>query len=305
MSNLRPTSASDIHLFMFSIAVLSMLFLANPPQRITFDAEKPGSVTAFIEETPTSGSWLVTAENGVNRFLANQASPEPRQSTECFFKDSTLQDLDFSVKVRFGTTLPTSTSATDSAANPIADQSGFVFRAAGERLCRVSFSTSDKLIKLICVDGKVERTLVSAPLPDSLKAGSSNWVPIDVSVSAKSMTCFVDGKQVLTCDEVPFITYGKIGLFSNNILPFHIDDVSLADIAPALTQILQIRGMTCILCEAKIENALKAIKGVKDAKANHVDGSCLITLDEASPAEITVLIKAVEALNYQVHIEGA
>ena len=181
-------------------------------------------------------------------------------------------------------------------------EAGIVLRSAGNRSCRISFSTSDNTLKLLSIDSKESRVLASAELP---KTAAPAWFTVNISVFSKTIICEVEGKQLFSFSDLPITTYGKIGLFSNNHATFEIDDISITNTAPILTQSLLIRGMTCTLCEAKIENALKALKGVKDAKANHVDGTCLVTLDENAPCEIKDLVKAIEELHYQVHIEGA
>ncbi len=61
---------------------------------------------------------------------------------------------------------------------------------------------------------------------------------------------------------------------------------------------LTIEGMMCNHCEARVKKALEAVAGVKEAVANHNDGTAVVTL-ETDVAD-NVLKKAVEDQDYQV-----
>ena len=277
-----------------------LIILAPPaPLQISFDAEKPGTVSTSIEDSPASPSWIISSDpdNAVSKhYLSIKPELALGQQIECFFKDIALQDINFSARV----------FVAPAAAKPLEgtprDESGIILRSAGSRSCRISFCTADNTVKLLSTDSDENQVLASADLP---KTNTPAWFAVNISLSSKRVTCEVDGKQLLNYTELPTTTYGKIGLYSNNRAVFKIDDILIANTAPVLTQSLIVRGMTCSLCEAKIENALKALKGVKDAKANHVDGTCIVTLDENAPCDVKDLVKTVEELHYQVHIEGA
>lgn len=284
---------------MFLAALLIMFAPANPAQ-FSFDAEDLGRVSGSIEVSDTSQAWIISSDRDSpkNRFLTTKAGPA---AIDCFFKEVTLQDVDFSA--RFHIVPPASAPAGKSPETaPTLDESGVVLRATGDRSIRISLCAAEKSVKLLAINGKELNILASAVLPP---AAATHWRALDVSLSGKTLICAIDGKQIFSTSDLFIQTYGKIGLFSNGRGTFQVDDVSITDTAPSLTQSLQIRGMTCVLCEAKIENALKALKGVKDAKANHVDGTCLVTLDENAPCEVKDLVKIVEELHYQVQIEGA
>ncbi len=282
------------------LAALLIMFAPAKPAQFNFDAEDLGKVSSSVEVSSTSQAWIISSDpdSPKNRFLTTKAS---RVAIDCFFKDVTLQDVDFSARFNIAPPAPAPAGKSPQSAESF-DESGVVLRAGGGRSLRISLCAAENSVKLLAVDGKEVNVLASSVL---LQAPATHWRALDISLSGKTLMCSVDGKQIFATSDLPVQTYGKIGLFSNGRGTFQVDEVSIADTAPSLTQSLQIRGMTCVLCEAKIENALKALKGVKDAKANHVDGTCLVTLDEDAPCEVKDLVKTVEELHYQVHIEGA
>ncbi|MBP3728849.1 MAG: metal-transporting ATPase, partial [Lachnospiraceae bacterium] len=65
-----------------------------------------------------------------------------------------------------------------------------------------------------------------------------------------------------------------------------------------MTKTMEIDGMMCMHCEARVKKALEAIPGVKEARPSHESGTALVELTEAVPDE--VLKKAVEAQDYIV-----
>ncbi|HTN87221.1 MAG TPA: heavy metal-associated domain-containing protein, partial [Sorangium sp.] len=62
---------------------------------------------------------------------------------------------------------------------------------------------------------------------------------------------------------------------------------------------LPIEGMTCAACVRRIERALLATGGVRDAKVNLVTRSATITFDPAA-ASTSALVAAVERAGYSV-----
>ena len=61
---------------------------------------------------------------------------------------------------------------------------------------------------------------------------------------------------------------------------------------------LNIEGMMCCHCEARVKKALEAIPGVSEAVASHTDGTAVVTLTEDVADD--VLKNAVEAQDYKV-----
>ena len=65
-----------------------------------------------------------------------------------------------------------------------------------------------------------------------------------------------------------------------------------------MTKTLEIEGMMCMHCEARVKKALEALPGVKEAVPSHEKGTAVVELTEAVPDE--VLKNAVEAQDYKV-----
>ncbi len=61
---------------------------------------------------------------------------------------------------------------------------------------------------------------------------------------------------------------------------------------------LEIEGMMCGHCEARVKKALEALDGVKEAIVSHTDGTAVVTLEKEVGDDI--LRKAVEAQDYKV-----
>ena len=66
-----------------------------------------------------------------------------------------------------------------------------------------------------------------------------------------------------------------------------------------MTKTLQVKGMMCMHCEARVMKALEAIEGVESAVADHEANTAVVTLS-ADVAD-DVLIKAVEDQDYKVN----
>ncbi len=47
-------------------------------------------------------------------------------------------------------------------------------------------------------------------------------------------------------------------------------------------KVFTVEGMKCVHCEAHVEEALKALDGVKEAKANHNENNVTVEYDEAA-----------------------
>ncbi|MBO4838360.1 MAG: heavy metal translocating P-type ATPase [Lachnospiraceae bacterium] len=67
---------------------------------------------------------------------------------------------------------------------------------------------------------------------------------------------------------------------------------------PTVTKTLEIEGMMCMHCEARVKKALEALPGVKSAAPSHETGTAVVELTEAVPDD--VLKNAVEAQDYKV-----
>ena len=61
---------------------------------------------------------------------------------------------------------------------------------------------------------------------------------------------------------------------------------------------MNIEGMMCMHCEARVRKALEAVEGVTSAAVSHEAGTAVVTLAADVPNE--VLTKAVEDQDYKV-----
>ena len=65
-----------------------------------------------------------------------------------------------------------------------------------------------------------------------------------------------------------------------------------------MTKTLNVEGMMCEHCEARVKKALEAISGVENAVADHNANTAVVTL--STEVSDDVLIKAVEDQDYKV-----
>ncbi len=172
------------------LAALLVMFAPAKPAQFSFDAEELGKVSGSIELSSTSQAWIVSSkpDSPTNRFLTTKASPS---AIDCFFKEVTLQDVDFSA--RFHVAAPVSDPVGKNPETPTLDESGVVLRAAGDRSIRISLCAAENSAKLLAVNGKEVSILASAVLP---QAAATYWRTIDISLSGRALICSVDGKKI-------------------------------------------------------------------------------------------------------------
>lgn len=65
-----------------------------------------------------------------------------------------------------------------------------------------------------------------------------------------------------------------------------------------MTKTLNVEGMMCGHCEARVKKALEAVEGVASAEVSHEKGTAVVTLSKDVPD--AVLKKAVEDQDYAV-----
>lgn len=65
------------------------------------------------------------------------------------------------------------------------------------------------------------------------------------------------------------------------------------------TEILQVGGMTCGHCSARVEEALKGLEGVASAKVDLEGGQATVEYDEGK-VQRAAMVKAVEDAGYHV-----
>ena len=62
---------------------------------------------------------------------------------------------------------------------------------------------------------------------------------------------------------------------------------------------LTVRGMTCDHCEMRVQNALKAVPGVVDAKADRAQDSVVVTLAPNQQVSTEALVAAIVGAGYE------
>lgn len=62
--------------------------------------------------------------------------------------------------------------------------------------------------------------------------------------------------------------------------------------------IIKVEGMVCNGCENRVQNALKAIKGVEKVIANHTNGTVIVTSNEE--VEEDALKEKIEDIGFKV-----
>ena len=62
--------------------------------------------------------------------------------------------------------------------------------------------------------------------------------------------------------------------------------------------VLQIEGMMCGHCEARVKKCLEQLPDVKEAIVSHTEGTAVVSFD--APVDNEVLVKTVEAQDYKV-----
>ena len=60
---------------------------------------------------------------------------------------------------------------------------------------------------------------------------------------------------------------------------------------------LNVEGMMCEKCEERVQNALKALEYVKDAKASRENGTVVVTVTEEN-YDVDEMIETIEDLGY-------
>lgn len=65
-----------------------------------------------------------------------------------------------------------------------------------------------------------------------------------------------------------------------------------------MTKTINVEGMMCPKCEARVVNALTAVDGVSSASANHESG--IVTVELSQDVPFDTLKGAIEAQDYKV-----
>lgn len=65
-----------------------------------------------------------------------------------------------------------------------------------------------------------------------------------------------------------------------------------------MNQTINVKGMSCMHCERRLESALKEIKGVKKVKADHTAGILEVEYNEKK-TDLDAIINAVRETGYE------
>ena len=82
------------------------------------------------------------------------------------------------------------------------------------------------------------------------------------------------------------------------IRPVGLDQIESEKENGSMTKTLNVEGMMCGHCEARVKKALEAVEGVASAEVSHEKGTAVVTLSKDVPD--AVLKKAVEDQDYAV-----
>ena len=77
--------------------------------------------------------------------------------------------------------------------------------------------------------------------------------------------------------------------------------VSTAESAKTEEVVLNIKGMTCAGCEAKVKAALSSFEGVSDVNVSHKEGKAHLNVEEGK-VDKAVLIQAVKQVGFTANI---
>lgn len=80
--------------------------------------------------------------------------------------------------------------------------------------------------------------------------------------------------------------------------PVGLDQIESEKENGSMTKTLNVEGMMCGHCEARVKKALEAVEGVASAEVSHEKGTAVVTLSKDVPD--AVLKKAVEDQDYAV-----
>lgn len=69
-----------------------------------------------------------------------------------------------------------------------------------------------------------------------------------------------------------------------------------------MKKVFTVTGMKCEHCEARVENAIKEINGVSNAKADHVANSVTVDYDESavSPSQLKNAVDALGRYEFSI-----
>ena len=164
-------------------------------------------------------------------------------------------------------------------------------------------------------DATKDKPLKKKALPDTTSPASETDEASSAVIEVKGMMCehceatvkkaleAIDGITSATADH----TTGKVELTITKPVDDALITAAIQNAGYELVKntggttmekTLKIEGMMCEHCEATVQKALTAIDGVEEAKADHNNGTAVITLSK--DVDFNVLKEAVEAKDYKV-----
>ena len=282
---------------MLIFIALAMSVVSQPPLVLDFDAATPEESLRMMEVEGAGKLSLASLAHTPDRSggFARLQVGKGEKSATARVKYDDIAEVKVGVKVRVE---PPADVAKEELGT---HRGGVVVRHAGERSLRVTVTAGDE-VQLIAAGGREERVLARSPLQSK---GAEDWHTIEVTGVGMRVRVKADGAEVIDVLEPAVMGAGHVEVFAATRGAVAFDDLTVTQLPPPLTAVLQVQGMMCELCEAKVEGAVKAIKGVKDAKASNTLGVCFVELDVDHPAEVAELVKAIEGKKYKVTLEGA
>ena len=187
----------------------------------SFDAEKPGTIPAFVKPVQTGEpsdppTWEVVADpttaSPPNAFGITKSTGPGRAYFLALVPDSAWQDLDVTVSVR-------------AVAGTNTQGGGVVFRAKSERDHYVArWNPVEKNFRIYALVGGARVDVGAA----DLELDTSKWHTLRVVVQGDSIECFMDDEPVLRVSDKTFTDAGMIGLWTKGDATVLFDDLSVA-----------------------------------------------------------------------------
>lgn len=263
--------------------ILASLLLSGGRAResYTFEEFAPGELPAGwrVEATNPSGPlavWRVveerTGESGERVLALDEIRDGKTPTFNLLWTDRTrFKDGEIEVRVR-------------SVSGEIDRGGGPMWRVRDKDnyyICR--FNPLEENFRVYYVKEGKRHQLASAKAP----AEGPPWREIRVRHVGERIECFLDGVRLLEASDSTFLDEGGIGLWTKADAATRFDDLRLWE--PPGVLVLAVEGMTCGLCEASVESALKGVAGVMGVGASYRAGRAEVRFEGASPPSLGAL----------------
>lgn len=278
--------------------VLASLLLSGGQAReaFTFEDIAPGELPAGwkVEATNPSGPlavWRVVEEKGTEsgaRVLALDEIRDGKTPTFNLLWTNGLRFKDGEIEVR------------------IRSVSGVIDRGGGPMwrvrdkdnyyICR--FNPLEENLRVYYVKEGKRHQLASAKAP----AEGPPWREIRIRHVGERIECFLDGVRLLDVADSTFPDEGGIGLWTKADAVTRFDDLRLWE--PPGVLVLAVKGMTCSLCEASVESALKGVAGVSAVSASYRAGWAFVRFEGAAPPSLGAINGALATIEKSATIQS-